>query len=308
MKNDVRMQQRRSFSFIMQFSFILFATIVVTSSGLNLGRTTRPRNIQCTTAWSTDTVPSKRTYLDSRSRAALRAGTFGGDSSGRRKIPRKVTTSTARCLVPLSTALVIGGFSFFEITKGVSEATARRIGHAHGISVLAFIRVCNSLAILQTQTEELKEQIEKITDDGRRETRIAKLRRIVLSRLILSSVVTIVACVFASVACLVEIIEDLKPGAHHGALLLSLSELLYQVQRYCRHKQQLRRGGEKNFATDDVKPSLLRIPFRALIALAAAAYSGIELYEDFRPGAHHGVALLSLAELSENIHRSKVFR
>jgi len=218
--------------------------------------------------------------------------------------------------------LVIGGFSFFEIAKGFSEATARRIGHAHGISILAFIRVCSSMAILQTQTEELEEQIEKNTDEGRRETRItvlAKLRRIVLSRIILSPAVTIVACVFASVACLVEIIEDLKPGAHHGALLLSLSELLYQVQRYCRHKQQLRRGGEKNFATDEIKPSettsvdvtaiwFLRIPFRVLIALAAAVYSGIELYEDFRPGAHHGVALLSLAELSENIHRSKVFR
>jgi len=294
----------RSFLSGVLLSVILLATIVANSRGFNLRRTIRQRNNRGTTTWD-GTVVAKRKYLD-RSKVALDSSI---QSNERGQISKR--RAAARHLIPLSTALVIGSFSVFEIVKDLSEVAARRIGHAHGVSILAFIRFCRSAAILQTQTEEFEEQIEEIKEKTRATSSTQAGGSTILAKLgrrMVSPVLTIAACIFASVASLIEIIDDLKPGAHHGTILLSLSELLYQVGRY-----RSRGEGDKNI---DAKPSensvaanwFSRIPFRALVALAAAVYSGIELYEDFRPGAHHGVALLALAELSENFQRYIAFR
>eukprot|EP00957_Ditylum_brightwellii_P098318 7491783-Ditylum_brightwellii.AAC.1 len=39
-----------------------------------------------------------------------------------------------------------------------------------------------------------------------------------------STKVTIVTCVLTAGASVVKVVEDLKPGAHHGAVFLALSE------------------------------------------------------------------------------------
>lgn len=50
-----------------------------------------------------------------------------------------------------------------------------------------------------------------------------------------------------------------------------------------------------------IRRALSRIPLGILIALTAAGYAGIENYEDMQPGTHHGVAILNLAELVEDV-------
>jgi len=195
-----------------------------------------------------------------------------------------------------------------------------KLGHAHGMPFSAVIRLGRSMAILQTEAEEVHEQMEKID-----ETIGVRLHGTFLSRLgnwIASPFVTILACLFAALASIVEIMEDLKPGAHHGAALLALSELYYQVGRLPqqrRHRKLQQSGGSNDTTTDtngSSKKSSMNIlrqlrsripPLGAVIALAAAAYAGIELRENFfKPGAHHAVAIMALAELIENINRSNV--
>jgi hypothetical protein len=224
----------------------------------------------------------------------------GGGAEGNEQSldTRKVT----RHLVPILTAMVIGSFSGLEILKNFREIGERQLGHAHGIVVLAFIRLCRSIAILQTQAEEFEEQVEEVEDEIGFEKRIPILST--LGKIIISPVVTIAACLFATFASAVKIFDDMKPGAHHGAALLALSELYYQLRCF----RKYRRKGKPTTTTEmsPIARVLSIIPFGALIALAAAGYAGIEIYEDMRPGAHHAVAMLALAELVENINRSKI--
>ena len=121
------------------------------------------------------------------------------------------------------------------------------------------------IAILQTQAEEFEEQVEEGIGF---EKRIPILST--LGKIIISAVVAMLACLFATFMSAVKILDDMKPGAHHGAALLALSELYYQIH----HFQKYRRKG-KPMTTTEMSPIgcvLSKIPLGALIALAAAGY------------------------------------
>lgn len=127
------------------------------------------------------------------------------------------------------------------------------------------------------------------------------------TRFVVSRKACIAACIMASIASITEVVNDLKPGAHHGAVFLALSELNYQVSRAAR----IVGPGDKP-KVESKKRLLSFSSLRALVGplmfLAAATFSAFEIYEDTRPGAHHGVAVLALAELIENVDRSKVLK
>jgi hypothetical protein len=213
------------------------------------------------------------------------------ENNGRRRVSRH--------LLPISTALVIGSFSVLEIIESSREMAERRIGHAHSIVILAFIRLCRSIAILQTQADEFQEQILELDEESGFLRKWAKSFLIAIGRLLVSPLVAITACTMAAAASAVEIWDDMRPGAHHGAALLALSELYYQVRRFIRYSEK----GKPKITRGN---GAARLPFGVLIALAAAAYAAMEMYEDMQPGAHHGLAILALAELIENINRSKI--
>lgn len=40
--------------------------------------------------------------------------------------------------------------------------------------------------------------------------------------------------------------------------------------------------------------------------LAAAIFATVEIIEDIKPGAHHAVAVLAVAEFVENVNRSRI--
>jgi hypothetical protein len=209
---------------------------------------------------------------------------------------------------PMSTAAIIGWFSVLEILESSRELMFKwHIHHwrgAHGITLLAMIRLVRSVAILQIEAAELGESVEELSHE-RRKNKVSSehgecasggfLRsvRLPISRFITSPVTAIIACIMAAVASIAEIIDDLRPGAHHGTALLALSEMYYQTQRFRKITGRKRLLPFK---------SHLGIP----IALAAAAFAAFELYEDIQPGAHHGLAILAVAELVENINRSKL--
>ena len=121
-----------------------------------------------------------------------------------------------------------------------------------------------------------------------------------------SAAVAISAATLAVLACIVEIIDDMKPGAHHGAALLALSELYYQIRRLKARVKKDRNRSSKWRTSTWMGKLWSKTPIGPCIAFAAAVYAGIEICEDLRPGAHHGVAILAFAELVENANRSKL--
>jgi len=283
----------------------------------------------------------------------------------------------ARHAIPMSIAIIIGSFSVMEILESLREMSERQLGHAHGVTVLAFIRLFRSMtflkllrtkrtalkvarakhkaltttikavrakknalkavrakttalkavcakkaavkkmmkgaAVLQTQTEELEERAEllghvvvgaELVEDHHDETKKRSIQS-TITEFITSPGVAISAAILAVVACVVEIIDDMKPGAHHGAALLALSELYYQARRL---KARVKKDRNRTSAWRASWMGQLweKLPVGPLIAIAAAVYAGIEIVEDLQPGSHHGVAILALAELVENINRSRV--
>ncbi|KAL7570823.1 hypothetical protein ACA910_018893 [Epithemia clementina (nom. ined.)] len=263
--------------------------------------------------------------------------------------------------LPISSSLIIGVFSVLEILEGFRELAERSsrmmVGHAHGIFVLAlirlgrslaFVRFCRSVAILQTEVEEVGEGLEKLGweeqqallhhDHDHDHPHIGGngggggglLARV--GRCLVSPAVSIVACVVAGVACAVEIWDDMKPGAHHGAALLALSELVYQMRRlrgvyqirrrrraaaaaaaetsnnpqHHHPKQVLQQSSSTTTRWSALCFVLDKIPVGMMVCIVAAVYALMEFVEDMQPGAHHGVAVLALAEMVENINRSQV--
>ena len=298
--------------------------------------------------------------------------------------PFTTTTSfkglgVARHVIPMSIAIIIGSFSVMEILESLRELSERQLGHAHGVTMLAFIRLFRSMtffkllrtkrtalkvarakhkaltttikavrakktalkavrakttalkalrakkaavkkmmkgaAALQAQTEELEERAELlghvvvgaelVEEHHDEKPRIRRPIQTIVMEFITSPGVAISAAILAVVACVVEIIDDMKPGAHHGAALLALSELYYQARRL---KARVKKDRNRTSAWRASWMGQIweKLPVGPLIAIAAAVYAGIEIVEDLKPGAHHGVAILALAELVENINRSRV--
>lgn len=323
MKQNRLYSSKLSSTMIVSFTqlFILFTTLVVTSQGFNfyppidrIGQHTAERTILSNTENNSKdvTIPITTSLWVKRDSSNGEVLRWGGGDGRQRRTTFSNTRKVARYFVPISTAIVIGWFSALEIIE-----RRNKLGHAHGMPFSAVIRLGRSMAILQTEAEEVHEQMEKID-----ETIGVRLHGTFLSRLgnwIASPFVTILACLFAALASIVEIMEDLKPGAHHGAALLALSELYYQVGRLLQQRRHRKRQQSDDTTTDtngSSKKSSMNIlrqlrsripPLGAVIALAAAAYAGIELRENFfKPGAHHAVAIMALAELIENINRSNV--
>ncbi|KAG7352030.1 hypothetical protein IV203_008078 [Nitzschia inconspicua] len=175
-------------------------------------------------------------------------------------------------------------------------------------------------AVLQTQTEEVDEKVVELMRRVRGiETKESHLichsaspldilyrMKMTLVGLLTSTGVAITAATLSVVACVVEIVDDMQPGAHHGAALLALSELYHQIRRVKARVKRVRNRTSNWRTSTRMGRILSKAPMGPCIAVAAAMYAAIEICEDLRPGAHHGVAILALAELVENVNRSKV--
>lgn len=219
-------------------------------------------------------------------------------------------TIRKRRVVPILVALTIGSFSVIEILESLHNEVEFFLGHAHGIFIISLVRLFRELAILQTQAEEFTEAVEELnkTKESEKKTRgIFASFRLAVTRFVISRNVSIVACLMAAFTSLLEAWNDLKPGGHHGAVFLALSQLNYQLKRFSRIRNIERGTGTKPARTTvRILSSSLRLLVGPLLFLAAAAFAAIEIYEDLKPGAHHAVAVLALAELVENLNNSKI--
>jgi len=206
---------------------------------------------------------------------------LGGDIPLKRK-------AIPRAIVPIATHLTIGFFALKEI----SEVGKETIGHAHGLAFLAFVKLLPLFSELQTQVEEINESVEKI---GEIEWRLLT----VLRRMLLSPLLSMAASVFAVIASAVEIFKDVMPGGHHGMVFLALSNFQSQFRRFRRIKSE--KGKSFHKTADNAFVSGMK----HIVPIAAALFGSYELYNDLKPGAHHGVVLMALSEVVENIYRAR---
>jgi len=180
-------------------------------------------------------------------------------------------------------------------TNPTSEGALRRSGSSINGGA------ASSMVPTSPSTEQSPQQLQRRQSyHSRDRTRGGKVRALLVGRR-----TTMVACAFALVACIVEIMRDFEaPGrGRHGAALLTLSEL---VNHWCRlFPAQIGEIGD--LSGSRVALALLRRRIASMCAaVPAALYAGEEvLAADWRhPGAHHAAAVLAVAQFTENLYRA----
>ena len=140
------------------------------------------------------------------------------------------------------------------------------IGHHHGLALIAVSKLARGL-----------QQAESVAvESSKRLGRLLKAR-ITLPLVCLTAIVTSAWEVWKDARL------DAKVGGHHGMLILALYELQEVIEDAAGEKSSRGRFGR-----------IIHFrPLKLALALGALGAAGLELSEDLRPGAHHGVALLA---------------
>jgi len=157
--------------------------------------------------------------------------------------------------------LGVTGYAGYVAIKQINEELYD-LGHHHGLALLVASRLCRTLATIESKAMgEIKG----------------------LKRMVVAQTTMHVLCAGALIAAGYEVWTDLKPGGHHGMVLLALHEvheLAEEADWDPKHHRAL------HSAT-----------LKFVIAGGALACAIIELVEDLKPGAHHGVALLAASHV-----------
>ena len=155
------------------------------------------------------------------------------------------------------------GAAFFAATE-LSEGLLA-IGHHHGLALIAVSKLARGL-----------QQAESVAVESSKR----------LGRLLRAPITLPLVCLTAIVTSAWEVWKDArldaKVGGHHGMVILALYELQEVIEDAAGEDSRGRFGKIIHFR-----------PLKLALALGALAAAGVELSEDLRPGAHHGVALLA---------------
>ena len=159
----------------------------------------------------------------------------------------------------------ITGYAGYVALKELNEELYD-LGHHHGLAMLVASRLCRTLATIENKAmHELPS----------------------LKKALVAQTTMHVLCAGAVVAAGWEVYNDIKPGGHHGMVLLAIHEvheLLEEADWDPKHHKAL------HSAT-----------LKFVIAGGALACAVAELVEDLVPGAHHGVALLAASHVWSSI-------
>ena len=161
--------------------------------------------------------------------------------------------------------LGITGYAGYVALKELNEELYD-LGHHHGLAMLVASRLCRTLATIENKAmHELPS----------------------LKQMLVAQTTMHILCAGAVIAAGWEVYNDIKPGGHHGMVLLAIHEvheLLEEADWDPKHHKAL------HSAT-----------LKFVIAGGALACAVAELVEDLVPGAHHGVALLAASHVWSSI-------
>lgn len=172
-----------------------------------------------------------------------------------------------------------------ELAEDV-EAIFEKAHHGHGMLLLVGSKLCREVNTLRESAVETVEASEGC---------VSAFERFASAvwRLLTSRIAASVLAIGALTAAALEVIEDVSPGGHHGAVLLAFNELFELIEGTRLPLGQLRAVLENH---------LLRVSFN----VGAFVFAGIETVsalraDGFKLGGHHGVALLALSKLFKTL-------
>lgn len=157
----------------------------------------------------------------------------------------------------LATSCAAGVFASCELRDSL-----HKLGHHHGVALIALSRLARAVSTIEVASKDATEAF------GRRASHHRWL------------------CAAALLAALCEVLDDLRPGGHHGTALLALADFR-DTTEHATSSGPIARFCSSPFA-------------RASLGLAALGFAAIELLRDSSVGAHHGVAVLAGAYVLKN--------
>lgn len=158
------------------------------------------------------------------------------------------------------------------------------IGHGHGMLLLCGSRICRELNVMREGFAGEAEDLEKTRLGA---TPWRKPLHAML-RVLTSTTVTCALATGGLVAALLEVIQDSRPGGHHGAVFFAMNELCELLE-------------ESRIAKGRLLKVCENVQFRLFLLLNATLFALVETIRDIRMagttklGAHHGVLWLALA-------------
>lgn len=160
------------------------------------------------------------------------------------------------------------------------------LGHGHGMLLLCGSKICRELNVMREGFAGEAEDLE--------ETKVganAKLRKPLdmLLRVLSSPVLSCALALGGLFAALVEVVNDYRPGGHHGAVFFAINELCELLEQSRIAKGRLLR------ICENVKFRLFLLLNATLFALAETIRDA-QMVGTTKLGAHHGVLWLALAK------------
>ena len=159
------------------------------------------------------------------------------------------------------------------------------VHHGHGMLLLCGSRACMELNVLREAMVEEVEDLHKLKQRKEQSRSIHFLRFFL--RLLTTPLVSVSLSLAAIYASTLEVMEDIIPGGHHGAVLLAFNELLDLV----RASKLMCAGRAWEFLDNRF--------FRLFLAGGALLFALIETVGTAgckKLGGHHGVAILAFAK------------
>ncbi len=153
------------------------------------------------------------------------------------------------------------------------------IGHHHGLAMLSLSRGAHAVTDLtQSGADAVETVVEVVSEVGAEAAAAVRTHSTRLSRFFTPRRIRrlSIAALFAAAW---EVYQDLRPGGHHGMVLLAAHDL---VDTGTRASTRLARFLGSRW-------------LKLTMALVALGFAVVELVEDFLPGAHHGVVVLAAA-------------
>lgn len=184
---------------------------------------------------------------------------------------------------PWSAAAHVG--AVVSASAELAEDVESSVGHGHGMLLLCGSKLCRELNVLREAFAGEAEDLEQ--------TRLGMtvLRKPLNAMLrVLTSTTVTCALAFSGLwAAMLEVLEDSRPGGHHGAVFFAMNELCELLE-------------ESGIAKGRLLKVCENFKFRLFLLLNAALFALVETVRDFRMagttklGAHHGVLWLALAK------------
>lgn len=214
----------------------------------------------------------------------LVSGWFGAAALQQPTVAQQDPPKTVKMLRKTSTLAVgcaAGICAGHELRESFYE-----LGHHHGLALIALSKVAHALSLVQVASFEAAEEFASGKHASDQKKRVSVRRWPSAFRLLYSGKSVQLLCVLALLAALYEVYVDVKPGGHHGTVLLALAELRETAE----------------LAVQDSRHIIALISHHPFTKLALGSGALIcALFELAREsfagniGAHHGVAIIAAA-------------